>query len=67
MPIVKSERSRVYEILNFFHDVQKTECAFYLRFQLMNLEDIEFLKSFYNVTEQWKVFEKICLFFNIKE
>jgi hypothetical protein len=58
--------SRAHEILKFFEDVPKTESAFYLRFQSMNIEDIEFLKSFYKETEQWRVFCKICSFFNVK-
>ena len=58
--------SNAFKILIGYQDIPKTESEFYLRFQTMDLEDIEYLKHYFNVDEQWKVFEKICIFFNVK-
>jgi len=52
--------------LKWFEDTPKTEEAFYLRFQELSDEDVVFLKSFYNITEDWDLFEMICKFWNIR-
>lgn len=58
--------SRAKEILNKFENVHKTEAQFYLLFQKLEIEDIEYLMSFYNVKNQWEVFSRICKFYDVK-
>jgi len=57
---------RSWTTLKWFENTPKTEEGFYLRFQELSDEDLTFLKSFYNITEDWELFEMICKFWNIK-
>jgi hypothetical protein len=57
---------RSWATLKWFEDTPKTEEAFYLRFKELPDEDVTFLKSFYNISEEWDLFEMICKFWNIK-
>ncbi len=56
---------RSWATLKWFEDTPKTEDEFYLRFQDLPDEDATFLKSFYNVNEDWDLFRTICKFWNI--
>ena len=57
---------RSWATLKWFESTPKTEDEFYLRFQDLSDEDATFLKSFYNVSEDWDLFRMICKFWNIK-
>jgi len=56
---------RSWATLKWFEGTPKTEEAFYLRFQELPDEDVTFLKSFYNVSEDLDLFMMICKFWNI--
>ena len=56
---------RSWATLKWFENTPKTEEAFCLRFQELPDEDVTFLKSFYNVSEDWDLFKLICKFWNI--
>ncbi len=56
---------RSWATLKWFENTHKTEEAFCLRFQELPDEDVTFLKSFYNVSEDWDLFKLICKFWNI--
>ncbi len=56
---------RSWATLKWFENTLKTEEAFCLRFQELPDEDVTFLKSFYNVSEDWDLFKLICKFWNI--
>jgi hypothetical protein len=60
-------KNEAYEALNFFRDTEKTEGAFYLRFQVMPEEKLKILKRFYKKEEDWQIFKLICLFWNVTE
>ena len=57
---------RSWATLKWFENTPKTVEGFYLRFQELPDEDVTFLKSFYNISEDWDLFEKICKFWNIR-
>jgi hypothetical protein len=57
---------RSWATLKWFKGTPKTEEAFYLRFQDLPDEDVTFLKSFYNVSEDWDLFKMICKFWDIQ-
>lgn len=59
-------KTEAYEALNFFKDTEKTEGAFYLRFQVMPKEKLNILKRFYK-KEEWQIFKLICKFWNVTE
>jgi hypothetical protein len=60
-------KDEAYEALNFFRDTEKTEGAFYLRFQIMPKEKLNLLKRFYKKDQDWQIFKLICLFWNVTE
>ena len=53
------------EAMNFFQCTPRTEAAFYLRFQVMPAEHLKALMQYYNTTEEWKLFKKICRFYRL--
>jgi hypothetical protein len=53
-------------VLRYFADTHKTESDFYLRFQRLDEKDKDFLKAFYNAEDDWKLFELIYKFWNVK-
>ena len=57
---------RSWATLKWFENAPKTKEGFYLRFKELPDEDVIFLKSFYNITEDWDLFEMICKFWNIR-
>ena len=57
---------RSWATLKWFEGTPKTEEEFYLRFQDLPDEDVTFLKSFYNISEDWDLFKMICKFWNIR-
>jgi hypothetical protein len=57
---------RSWATLKWFEGTPKTEEEFYLRFQNLPDEDATFLKSFYNISEDWDLFKMICKFWNIR-
>ena len=57
---------RSWATLKWFENTPKTVEGFYLRFQELPDEDVTFLKSFYNITGDWDLFEMICKFWNIR-
>ena len=71
MPVILNEklcekRKSIYDIMKFFESTHRTESAFYLRFQKMSKDDINLLMNYYEIEEDWQVFKKICIFWNIK-
>ena len=56
---------RLWATLKWFKETPKTEEEFYLRYKDLPDEDITFLKSFYNVSEDWDLFRMICKFWDI--
>ena len=56
---------RLWATLKWFKDTPKTEEEFYLRYRDLPDEDVTFLKSFYNVSEDWDLFRMICKFWDI--
>lgn len=60
------KQKTIYDIMKFFKNTNRTEGAFYLRFQLMPKEDIRMLMSYYNINEDWQVFKNICKFWNVR-
>ena len=57
---------RSWATLKWFEGTPKTEEEFYLRFQDLPDEDATFLKSFYNVSDDWDLFRMICKFWDIR-
>ena len=57
---------RSWATLKWFENTPKNEDAFYLRFQDLPDEDAVFLKSFYNLTDNWELFKMICKFWNVR-
>jgi hypothetical protein len=57
---------RSWATLKWFENTPKTEEGFYLRFRELPDEDVTFLKCFYNITEDWDLFEMICKFWNVQ-
>jgi len=63
----KSERqSRMWSTMRWFDATEKTESAFYVRFQDLPDEDVTFLKSFYNIGDERELFRMICKFWDIR-
>jgi len=56
---------RSWATLKWFENTPKNEEDFYLRFRELPDEDVTFLKSFYNISEDWALFEMICKFWNV--
>jgi len=56
---------RSWATLKWFENTPKSEEAFHLRLQELPDEDVTFLKSFYNVSEDRDLFKLICKFWNI--
>jgi len=64
---VKSERqNRAWNTMRWFKGVPANETEFYARFEAMPLEDSTFLKSFYNISDDWDLFRMICKFWNVR-
>ncbi len=62
----KSEQqSRMWNTMRWFDGTEKTEAAFYVRFQGLPDEDVTFLKSFYNIGDERELFSMICKFWDI--
>ena len=62
----KSEQqSRMWSTMKWFGGTEKTEAAFYVRFQDLQEEDVTFLKSFYNIGDDRELFRMICKFWDI--
>ena len=61
----KTNTISVYESLVFFQDTPKTETAFYLRFQVMPLEYLHSLKSYFNTDDEYRVFQEILKYYKI--
>ncbi|HEC04499.1 MAG TPA: hypothetical protein ENI81_13270 [Phycisphaerales bacterium] len=62
----KSEQqSRMWNTMRWFSETEKTEAAFYVRFQDLAEEDVTFLKSFYNIGDDRELFRIICKFWDI--
>ena len=57
---------RTHWILSHFERSHKTESAFYLTFCRLNLNDIAFLKAYWNLEKDWSVFRKLCMLHRIK-
>ncbi|MHC4570158.1 MAG: hypothetical protein ACYTE3_30935 [Planctomycetota bacterium] len=63
----KSEQqSRMWSTMKWFDGTEKTEAAFYIRFQDLPDEDVTFLKSFYNIGDERELFGMICKFWDIR-
>jgi len=64
---VKSERqNRAWNTMKWFKGVSMNEVEFYARFETMPLEEATFLKSFYNISDDWDLFRMICKFWNVR-
>lgn len=64
---VKAERqNRAWNTMKWFKGIPSNETEFYARFETMPLEDTTFLKSFYNISDDWDLFRMICKFWNIR-
>lgn len=57
---------RLWATLKWFDGTTKTEEEFHLRYKELPDEDVTFLKSFYNVTDDWDLFRMICKFWDIR-
>jgi hypothetical protein len=67
LDVVKSERqNRAWNTMRWFKGIPANETEFYARFETMSPEDITFLKSFYNISDDWDLFRMICKFWNIR-
>jgi len=67
LDVVKSERqNRAWNTMKWFKGIPANETEFYTRFETMPLEDSTFLKSFYNISDDWDLFRMICKFWNIR-
>ena len=63
----KSEQqSRMWSTMKWFNNTEKTEAAFYVRFQDLPDEDVTFLKSFYHIGDDRELFSMICKFWDIR-
>jgi len=63
---IEDRKRHFYAVMKFFNRTPLRESAFYLRFQLLEDNDIDFLMSYYEVSDDWQVFKKICRFRNVK-
>ena len=53
-------------ILSQFEKSFKTESSFYLTFCRLDLNDIAFLKAYWQLERDWSVFKRLCKMFKIK-
>lgn len=53
-------------ILSHFDDTHKTESAFYLTFCRLDLNDIAYLKAFWQLERDFEVFKRLCRLYKIK-
>jgi hypothetical protein len=65
-PAKSEQQNRAWSTMKWFAGVAKSEAEFYARFQELPDEDATFLKSFYNITEDWDLFRMICKFWNVR-
>ena len=56
----------MWNTMKWFDGTEKTEAAFYVRFQELPDDDITFLKSFYNIGDDRELFNMICKFWDIR-
>lgn len=57
---------RSHWILSHFERTFKTESAFYLAFCRLDLNDIAFLKAYWQLERDWAVFKRLCKMHKIK-
>ena len=57
---------RAQWILSHFKRSHKTESAFYLTFCRLDLNDIAFLKAYWQLERDWAVFKRLCKLHKIK-
>ena len=57
---------RAHWILSHFEKSYKTESAFYLTFCRLDLNDIAFLKAYWQLEADWAVFKRLCRLHKIK-
>lgn len=57
---------RAHWILSNFDETHKTESAFYLAFCRLDLNDIAFLKAYWQLEADWAVFKRLCMMHKIK-
>lgn len=57
---------RVHWILSHFEKSHKTESAFYLTFCRLDLNDIAFMKAYWQLERDWAVFRRLCMLHKIK-
>jgi len=60
------QQSRMWNTMKWFGGTEKTEAAFYIRFKDLPDEDVDFLKSFYNIGDDRELFRMICKFWDIR-
>jgi hypothetical protein len=60
------QQNRAWSTLKWFDGTAKTEAAFYIRFETLPDEDVTFLKSFYNISEDRELFRMICKFWDVR-
>ena len=60
------QQSRMWNTMKWFDGTEKTEAAFYIRFQNLPDEDVTFLKSFYSIGDDRELFSMICKFWDIR-
>ena len=60
----KNKRARW--ILSHFDNSHKTESAFYLVFCRLDLNDIAYLKAYWQLERDFEVFKRICRMYKIK-
>ncbi|TKJ39413.1 MAG: hypothetical protein CEE38_01345 [Planctomycetes bacterium B3_Pla] len=59
------QQNRMWTTMRWFDGIEKTEAAFYTRFQDLPDEDAAFLMSFYNIAEDRELFRMICKFWDV--
>jgi hypothetical protein len=57
---------RAIWILDHFTEPHKTESAFYFTFCRLDLNDIAYLKAYWQLEDEWAIFRRICIIFKIK-
>jgi hypothetical protein len=57
---------RAIWILDHFTESHKTESAFYLTFCRLDINDIAYLKAYWQLEDEWAVFRRICSMHKIK-
>jgi len=56
----------MWSTMKWFNNTEKTEAAFWVRFQDLPDEDVTFLKSFYHIGDDRELFRMICKFWDIR-